>query len=561
MKKAFIPALLLSLGISSLFAQTASLPGGYLRRETVDKLAPVRVEAPTASEIAGIVKGNDPRAGGMYIIGLNQPTDLGTANAGTWTSEDDNKVWRLKIKSDGAQALHLLYSEFYLPEGGQVFVYNADYSHKSRAYLGNENPGGASFATEAIVGDETVLEYTAPAYVTEAPRIRIEAVDYIFRSAQRFSPKNAGENGDSDPCEVNVNCPEGSAWKDQKRGVAKIIVRDGSTSGLCTGSLVNNTSLNCRNYFLTAQHCGGAATTANLNQWIFYFNFESPDCNNLTNTEAQAADNQTRTGCARRASSGTVSEVEKSDFLLVEINGTIPAAYNVFYNGWDRASAAATSGVGIHHPAGDIKKISTYSANAVSSSWGGTSGSHWRVTWVATASGHGVTEGGSSGSPLFNQNKRIVGDLSGGGSECTSTSSPDLYGKFWYSWDQAGTTAATRLKPWLDSIASNVTVLDGKQGCSNSQLGVPLNGETSLQANVYPNPASGNFTVAVGGTGNAPVNVTVIDLTGRAIFQTLKPAGTPLVEINTEAWAAGLYQVQVKTDGKSVTRKVYVNGF
>lgn len=468
MRNVYLSASLSLLTVASLFAQgtTESRPSGYLYRDAVRQQLPVQVEAPTASTIKAIEKGTYPKSGDMYVIGLNQPVNMNVANSGVWTSEGDNKVWRLKIKADGAQALGLLYANFQLPQGGQVYVYNSDFSHKSRVYVGDENPDEPQFATEAITGDEILLEYVAPAYVTEAPIIDIEAVTYIFRSGSTFKPKNAGENGDSDGCQVNVNCSEGNNWQDQKRGVAKIIVVDGSFAGLCTGSLVNNTAQDCKNYFLTAQHCGGAATTANLNQWTFYFNFESPDCNDLTNSQAGTVDNQTRTGCTRRAASGTISDVQRSDFMLVEITGTIPAGYNVYYNGWDRNNTAATSGVGIHHPSGDIKKISTYSSTLANDTWTGTPNTHWRVTWVATPNGHGVTEGGSSGSPIFNQAKRIVGDLSGGSSFCTSTGSPDLYGKFFYSWESAGATDALRLKPWLDAGATGVTTLDGKNACN-----------------------------------------------------------------------------------------------
>ena len=54
--------------------------------------------------------------------------------------------------------------------------------------------------------------------------------------------------------------------------------------------------------------------------------------------------------------------------------------------------------------------------------------------WDATTNGHGVTEGGSSGSPIFNQNGRIVGQLSGGSSFGNNTSASDLYGKVFTNW-------------------------------------------------------------------------------------------------------------------------------
>ena len=90
--------------------------------------------------------------------------------------------------------------------------------------------------------------------------------------------------------------------------------------------------------------------------------------------------------------------------------------------------------------------------------------SHWRLTWVATANGHGVTEGGSSGSPLFNYNNgnsRIVGTLTGGSSYCSAPNSPDIYGKMSYHWDQNTSTGNIKLKTFLDPNNSGVKILDG----------------------------------------------------------------------------------------------------
>eukprot|EP01034_Spumella_vulgaris_P012058 gene12058-15340_t len=203
-------------------------------------------------------------------------------------------------------------------------------------------------------------------------------------------------------------------------------------------------------------------------------------------------------GCARRASSGTVSDVEHSDFLLVEFNAPIPSAYNVYYNGWDRNNTAAGSGVGIHHPAGDIKKISTYTDALTNGNWTGTpSGSHWVVVWSPTTNGTGVTEGGSSGSPIFNQNKRIVGDLSGGSSFCSSTDSPDLYGKFSYSWQTAGGSNSQRLSPWLDPTGTNASTLDGKNACGTT----PPTGGCDTVSHFINGTHTASALTAPGGTG------------------------------------------------------------
>ena len=153
------------------------------------------------------------------------------------------------------------------------------------------------------------------------------------------------------------------------------------------------------------------------------------------------------------------------------INNLKSANFSAYWNGWNANTAATTGGVGIHHPAGDIKKISTFSGTSVSAGWNGNGlSSHWRQSWSSNSNGHGVTEGGSSGSPLFNNSQGyIIGTETGGGSSCNSPTSPDYYGKMSYHWASNGTTSVKQLKPWLDPTNSGVLTLAGSANpCSSS---------------------------------------------------------------------------------------------
>ena len=190
-----------------------------------------------------------------------------------------------------------------------------------------------------------------------------------------------------------------------------------------------------------------------MNQWVFYFNYEASECENPSSSPSS----NTMTGCSKISNSSATGNISgTSDFHLLELNDTPPYDYGLFAAGWDRTTTPSANGVGIHHPAGDIKKISKYTQSASSS------GYDWRVKWTGTENGHGVTEGGSSGSPLLNANKQIVGDLSTGSSYCAFTNGSDFYGKFSYSWNQNGNSSNRQLKPWLDPNNSGVTTLDGK---------------------------------------------------------------------------------------------------
>ena len=170
-----------------------------------------------------------------------------------------------------------------------------------------------------------------------------------------------------------------------------------------------------------------------------YYNYERPECG-----EGNGLLNRRRTGVIRLADSDDIqgNNFDGSDFLLVEVEDEIPSNWDVYYAGWDASGSGSGSGVGIHHPSGDVKKVSTYTQNTSSISLGAF-GSHWRVYWVETVTDHGVTEGGSSGSHLFNEEGLSIGTLSAGLSACsnggagagTGPNQPDYYGKMSYHWD------------------------------------------------------------------------------------------------------------------------------
>ena len=74
---------------------------------------------------------------------------------------------------------------------------------------------------------------------------------------------------------------------------------------------------------------------------------------------------------------------------------------------------------------------------------------HWKINeWSS-----GITEPGSYGAPLFNENKQIVGQLHGGESSCDDPVS-DYFGKISHSW-------LLGLKEYLDPNNTGITELDG----------------------------------------------------------------------------------------------------
>ena len=394
-----------------------------------------------------------------YRYGINLTVDFNPETSGSWVNlKDGSRLWRLTLRINGALALSACFNRFHLPAGGKLFLYNQDKTQIIGAFTDKNNSPKEYFATELLKGNQLTLEYYQPDGLSGDLRLHLNEIVYAYRGVS-FLGNSRDEISSSGSCEVNVNCPEGQNWQLQKKGVVRISIKKDSSSFWCSGSLINNVRQDHTPYILTADHCGKTATAHELLQWVFYFNYESLDCQ----TQVISPSLRSLTGAIRVAESGN-SELNGSDFYLVVLTEPIPSSYDVYFNGWNRQNIPSHSGVGIHHPQGDIKKISTYSALLETSTNGfNPDPAFWKVFWDQTVSGHGVTERGSSGSPIFDANGRVVGTLTGGESSCdpANLDKEDYYGKFYWSWNLNGNDSTRRLKDWLDPDSTGINLLDG----------------------------------------------------------------------------------------------------
>jgi hypothetical protein len=418
----------------------------------------------------------DGKDGFPLRVGVSIPVSISIIEDGTPITLDNNiALWQYKLNVSNAKGLCLIFKNLVIPDNSKLYIYTADGESILGYFDSESNSPDKPFVTQFIHGDEIIIEYQQRLdELADYKNISLNIIEVAY------AYKAINESIDipkSDPCQVNINCPEGDNWRKQQRGVAKIVFREGSSWYLCSGSLINNTAQDGTRYFLTAEHCGGDASEADRNVWQFYFRYERPDCTNTWGPINSTA----ITGCSLVAKGLLAGG---SDFQLLELNNAVPRSLQPYFNGWDRSTWASTSGVGIHHPSGDVKKISSYSSalQTASPNIGGSlmaTGSAWRTVWVATTTNHGVTEPGSSGSALFNNNKRIVGTLSGGSSSCSTPSYPDYYGKLTYHWESNGTLNTQQLKPWLDPLGLNPTQLDGFDPLTPQELDIEVN---SVQA-------------------------------------------------------------------------------
>jgi len=429
MRRFYIFGLTISLLVISLTGFSQVSQGGYpLSFQNSQFLtAQVPVEVMTAVDVQQLKAQdsvNDFNKEIPWRFGWNIYVSYDMTTSGVWdVLPNGGRLWRLGIKCPGALSINLTFENYRLPQGATFFEYNADRSQVIGAFTDFNNRADSAFATTLVKGEEIFMEYYEPKGVAFHGEIHLNRVTYGYRDA--FSYVKAF--GDAGACNNNVHCPEAANWQNQVRSACMLV---SGGSGFCSGTLVNNTSQDGTPYILTANHCYSSPNT-----WIFWFNWESPTCLNPSTSPPY----NSISGATLKARNAA------SDFCLVQMSSIPPSNYSVYYAGWNRQDTAADSGAGIHHPSGDIKKISYSSQPFVSASWSGTpNDSHWQVFWS-----DGVTEPGSSGSPIFDQYNLVVGQLHGGPSSCGSSQLWDFYGKFAMSWNYGG-TVATRLRDWLD---------------------------------------------------------------------------------------------------------------
>ncbi|MBI5433546.1 MAG: hypothetical protein HZA52_12015 [Planctomycetes bacterium] len=364
---------------------------------------------------------------GAFRFAPTLPVELSLDNSGVWTSFDNgDRMWRLRIESPGAYSINVIFDSFWMPPGASLFVYNDDRSWVLGEFNELNNESHGQFAIQPVVGEAVTFEYYEPA---NAPSGRLQISEVFPAYRDLYGLGKAGGGKASGSCNINVNCPLGANFQDVKRSSARLVMG----GGLCSGSLVTNTANDGKQYFMTANHCYGG----NPATWVFQFNYEAVNCNGTTGSM------QSVTGSTLKTKSAT------GDHCLVQITPTIPQNYNAYLAGWSRSTTNPTMGTGIHHPQGDIKKICQDINSLTKATFGGTN------CWHISQWDFGVTEPGSSGSPIYDQNKRYVGQLYGGSATC-SFLFDDYYGRFDIS---MGAGLAT----YLDPLGTGQTTTDGRE--------------------------------------------------------------------------------------------------
>ena len=414
------------------------------------------------SEIDAIIQKNEE--GPLYQFAYGFDFDIDLKQAATIDTIDIGFLYRLTIKSEGAHSINIIFNQYEVPVGAKLFMYNLENEHLIGAFTSNNNKVSKVLPVTPVKGDEITIEYFEPLFSNKEGDLQIGKINHDITNILS-GDKGFGASGH---CQVDINCPEGEDWQNEKRAVL-LMLKNGTR--YCTATLVNNTNHDGIPYALTAEHC--ICNQNDLDKSVFYFNYESPTCGG-----GDGFLDKSISGGTYIAASGI------TDFALIKLSEIPYSTCLPYYAGWDRNDIQVASGVGIHHPRGDVKKIATFTQTpsvgeclnntlehpyhpCQTTTWYNVN--FWAISWIATESGHGIMEHVSSGSPLFNNQKHIIGQLLGPGwCEDLLCAAPGNqianYGKFYKSWTGGG-SSSSRLRDWLNP-ENDVYQLDGIAGCS-----------------------------------------------------------------------------------------------
>ncbi len=386
------------------------------------------VDAPTyvlpRPDVERLQREDAERADWPLRYGAVIGTALSSQDAGAWeTAPTGELVWRLHLVSPGARSLGLLFDQFELPASGRVFLYD----RKGETVLGaftraTRQPNGM-LAVQPVLGDELWIEYAQDGH-EPAPRLRIGEVVHDYRGILdelRVDEPLALRGGG---CLVDANCPEAQADYEVKDAVIMVLMG----GGLCSAGLLNNTANDGTPYFLTANHCG------DMTNVVAVFDYEVSGCG-----AGGASQSKTISGATLLADSPTY------DCQLYRLSSAPPASFRPFYAGWDRNSVQATGALSVSHPSGLPRKFAREDQKPK------TKTTRYEVSWEL-----GKIEGGSSGSPLFNAQRRVIGPAC-----CvdnfTCGAQTTWYGRF----DRFYEVGA--LAQWLDPLGSDPLLIDGHE--------------------------------------------------------------------------------------------------
>lgn len=379
----------------TVFRSRNAAPGAWTTVQPAH-LLPVDVDALLAEDaVRDATPGTPKRVGVTRDIpgGPVSPSKLGT-----WHDlPGGGALWLFRLEAADAKAIRIHFSKFDLEVGAEVRL--GGILEGVDTYAGKGPNDDAAFWAAPTPGDVAYVEYYHPGGRRDV-QLEIDVISHFYRDPgflpPAAQPNVPGEDEGLLACHQSVMCHEVDV---AARDAVGLMFYDGGFT--CTGALLNDADTNTfAGYFLTANHC--ISTQSSANSLTVYWFYQQNSCGSSVPSLG-----------LRPKSIGAklLANSSSSDFSFLRFNND-PEDGQTFA-AWTTAIPASSGAVvqGIHHPGGSWKRYALGSTTTASPICGGLPTSRFIYNdWTPNM---GVTEGGSSGSPLFNSNFEVVGQLYG----------------------------------------------------------------------------------------------------------------------------------------------------
>ncbi|MCW5231854.1 trypsin-like peptidase domain-containing protein [Verminephrobacter eiseniae] len=415
----------------------------------------IRLGALKQEEIRSAVSDASPRK----LVGLARAVDAApTLQQLQWQPvAGGGQVAAISVSAEGAHGLRLGIVVRQLPGSAVLRLYRQAAPAtvfqisgqevlqriESNALAGDRSLDGQTWWTPDLGADEVTLELELPAGADVAALdMALTRVSHIFENlALPTQEEFETKINDAMPCNRDASCE--NDYADQRNAVARTSFVSRGDAYTCTGTLLNDSQSSGTPYFLSAHHCISSQAEADTLETNWFY--RSSSCRSRTLSSRSVH---------RRGGAKLLYSSDSTDTALLQLNDAPPEG--AFFAGWDASAQAKYSSVAtLHHPAGDMLKISlgrlgeqtTCTAMSQSGSFDcdGKTGNYYEVYWY-----RGTTEYGSSGAALLNSAKKVIGTLYGGTSSCFNMSAKEIFGRFDVAYE-AG------LKKWLAAAPADAS--------------------------------------------------------------------------------------------------------
>lgn len=444
-------------------------PGAALGSRLID-LEPLNVSAARAQSASD--PGGPIKIGFMRDVPLvDDPID--TQKRLFWTALPSGGMFgQLAIRSPGARALRMGIKASLIPVGTDVrffgndasLIYEVSGKVISETMAINRGAGDPEdvagiYWSPVILGDTIGLEVSIPSGVPiDSVVITTPIISHLF--VEPSSDLSTTLPRAAAACNLDVMCYPN--WSTTSNAVGQMVYTKPEGTFVCTGTLLNDIDATFTPYFLTANHCiSNQSTASSLQTWWF-------DHSSSCNSGIPYAGRQTiYPGATLLYNSAT------TDTSFLRLNDQPPGG--AYYAGWIASTPMiGQAATGLHNPQGDLQKISFGSFNkfqicvaAGASSFTCSVADASTGTFLEIDYSQGMTEGGSSGSGVFNKDGQVYGQLYGGTISCSNPTGTTSYGRFDIAFNQGN------LGQWLMKSTKpqtmTVTVTGGGRVVSQPQ--------------------------------------------------------------------------------------------